>query len=199
MPRLPIHCLVEGSIDGAVVKRVFSSLSIETGTIYHASIPAFETRLRRFNDAARHLPWFALCDLDQEECAPLRVRRYLPDPVPGMCFRIAVRAVEAWLLADREEIARILRVARNTIPLSPEDERDPKSRLVAIARRSRSRAIREGLVPSEGDLRKVGPEYTLMIEEFVRDRWSPHRAADRAPSLRRAIERCPRFAETGQW
>ncbi len=199
MPRLPIHCLVEGSVDEAVVKRVLSSLCIETGTIYHASIPAFKTRLRRFNHAARHSPWFALCDLDQEECAPLRSRRYLPEPVPGMCFRIAVRAVEAWLLADRESVARFLGVAKGAVPAAPEQERDPKSRLVAIAHRSRSRAIREGLAPAEGDFRGVGPEYTLMIGEFVRDRWSPQRAADRAPSLRRAVERCRRFAETGQW
>ena len=199
MPVLPIHCLVEGSMDEAVVRRVFSSLSIATGTIYHASIPAFETRLRRFNHAALHSPWFALCDLDRDECAPHRYRQYLPDPSPGMCFRIAVRAVEAWLLADRERIARFLCVAKNAIPAAPEHEQDPKSRLVAIARRSRSRAIREGLAPSDGDFRRAGPEYTLMIGEFVRDRWSPHRVADRAPSLRRAIERCRRFVEIGQW
>ena len=199
MPGLPIHCLVEGSIDEMVVRRVFSSLSIETGTVYHASIPAFETRLRRFNHAARHSPWFALCDLDQDECAPLRARRYLSDPVSGMCFRIAVRAVEAWLLADRETVARFLSVAKDTIPGAPENERDPKSRLVSIARRSRSRAIREGLAPAEGDFRTVGPEYALMTGEFVRDRWSPQRAADHAPSLRRTMERCRQFTETGQW
>ena len=199
MPGVPIHCLVEGPIDEAVVRRVLSSLSIEAGTFYHASIPAFEVRLRRLNHAAHHSPWFALCDLDQEECAPLRSRRYLPAPSPGMCFRIAVQAVEAWLLADREAIARFLRVSKDAIPLAPEGERDPKSHLVAIARRSRSRAIREGLTPGEGDSRRVGPEYALMMEEFARERWSPQRAADRAPSLRRAIERCRRFAATGQW
>lgn len=199
MQGLPIHCLVEGPMDKTVVRRLFVNSSIEAGTFYHTSIPAFETRLRRFNHAAHHSPWFALCDLDRDECAPHRYRQYLPAPSPGMCFRIAVRAVEAWLLADRETIARFLRVSKDAIPHAPEDERDPKSRLVAIARRSQSKAIREGLTPGKRDFRRVGPEYALMMEEFVRDRWSPHRAADRAPSLRRAMARCRRFAETGQW
>ena len=199
MARLPVPCLVEGPVDEVVLRRVFSCVSIDAGAFYHASIPEFEVRLRRFNHAARHSPWFALCDLDQQECAPLRARRFLPNPVPGMCFRIAVRAVEAWLLGDRVAVAQFLRVAKNAIPLAPELERDPKSRLISIARRSRSRAIREGLTPGDKDFRKVGPEYALMLGEFVRDRWSPRRAANHAPSLRRTIERCVDFAQTGQW
>ena len=199
MQDLPIHCIVEELVDEAAVRKLFSELSLAAGAFYHTSIPAFEARLRRFNQAARHSPWFALCDLDREECASLRLRRFLPDPAPGMCFRIAVRSVEAWFLADREGIARFLRVARHGVPVAPEDERDPKSRLIALARRSPSRSIREGLVPAAGDRRSVGAEYALMMNEFARDHWSPQRAADRAPSLRRAVERCCNFAGTGRW
>jgi hypothetical protein len=32
-----------------------------------------------------------------------------------------------------------------------------------------------------------GPEYTSMLTEFVTHVWHPERAADRAPSLRRAL------------
>ena len=194
----PVHCIVEGLVDEAAVRKLLSDLSLDAGAFHHASIPAFEGRLRRFNEAARHSSWFALCDLDREECAPARLRRYLPDPAPGMCFRIAIRSVEAWFLADREGIARFLRVARHAVPVAPEDERDPKSRLIALARRSRSRSIREGLVPAAGDRRSVGAEYALMMSEFARDHWSPQRAADCAPSLRRAMERCCNFSESGR-
>ena len=194
-----IHCIVEGMVDEAAVRKLFSHLSLTPGAFHTTSIPAFETRLRRFNQAARHSPWFALCDLDRDECAPTRQQRYLPDPAPGMCFRIAVRSVEAWFLADREGIARFLRVAKHSVPFAPEDEPDPKSRLIALARRSRIRAIREGLAPVAGDRRPVGPEYALMMSEFARDHWSPPRAADRAPSLRRTMKRCRNFAGTGRW
>ena len=199
MRPLPIHCIVEGVVDEAAVRKLFSDLSLTAGTFYHESIPAFEARLRRFNEAARRIPWFALCDLDREECAPVRLHRYLPNPARGMCFRIAVRSVEAWFLADREGIARFLRVAKGSVPAAPEEESDPKSRLVALARRSRNKAVREGLAPAAGDRRSVGPEYALMVGEFARDHWSPERAADRAPSLQRTIERCRRFARDGQW
>ena len=194
-----IYCIVEGMVDEAVVRKLFSDLSLTPAAFHTTSIPAFEARLRRFNRAARHFPWFALCDLDRDECAPTRRQRYLPDPAPGMCFRIAVRSVEAWFLADREGVARFLRVARGSVPLAPEDESDPKSSLIALARRSRSRAIREGLASAAGDRRRVGPEYALMVGEFARDHWSPERAADRSPSLRRTIERCRRFARDGRW
>ena len=195
----PIHCVVEGLVDEAAVRKVFSDQSLTPEAFYATSIPAFETRLRRFNQAARHSPWFALCDLDRDECAPTRRRRYLPETSPGMCFRIAVRSVEAWFLADREGIARFLRIGQDSVPFVPEDESDPKSRLISLARRSRSRAVREGLAPVAGDRRTVGSEYALMMSEFARDHWSPERAADRAPSLRRTIERCRRFARSGRW
>ena len=194
-----ICCIVEGLVDEAAVRKLFSDQSLTPEAFYTTSIPAFETRLRRFNQAARYSPWFALCDLDRDECAPTRRRRYLPDPAPGMCFRIAVRSVEAWFLADREGVARFLRVAKDSVPFTPEEEPDPKSSLIALARRSQSRAIREGLAPVAGDRRTVGPEYALMVSEFARDHWSPERAADRAPSLRRTMERCRHFARDGRW
>ena len=199
MPKVPIHCIVEGLVDEAAVRKLFSDLSLEAGAFYHTSIPEFEDRLRRCNHAARYSPWFALCDLDREECAPVRRRRYLPNPVAGMCFRIAVPMVEAWFLADREGIARFLGVGRDSVPAAPEDQPDPKSSLVSLARRSRCRAIREGLVPAAGDHRTEGPEYALMMGEFTREHWSPRRGADHAPSLHRTIERCRNFAGTGRW
>ena len=199
MHAIPIRCVVEGLVDEAAVRKLFSDLSLIPDSFYYSSIPAFEARLISFNQAARNAAWFALCDLDREACAPARRRRFLPDPSPGMCFRIAVRSIEAWFLADRKEIARFLQIAIDNVPLSPEDEHDPKSRLIALARRSRKRSIREGLAPAEGDLRKVGREYTSIVSEFARDCWSPQRAAARAPSLRRTIDRCRNFAEAGQW
>ncbi len=63
----------------------------------------------------------------------------MPDPAPYMCFRVAVREVEAWLLADREQIARFLSIARSRVPQSPETLDNPKQRLVELARHSRRR------------------------------------------------------------
>jgi len=195
----PVPCLVEGTLDEVVVRKLLDTSALEPAAFYLESLPAFKTRLKAFNQAARHMSWFALCDLDDDDCAPGRARDFLPDPASGMCFRVAVRAVETWLLADRACIARYLRISSDLIDPDPERLPAPKSHLVSLARRSRSRSIREGLVPAEGDSRTVGPEYTLLMSEFARERWNPVRAVTRSPSLRRALVRFQTLAETGQW
>lgn len=194
-----VPCLVEGVLDEAVVRKILVVSSLDAASFYLESLPAFKTKLNSFNQAARHRPWFALCDLDEDECAPGRVRDFLAYPAPGMCFRIAERAVEAWLLADRASIARFLSVSRDLVNPEPERLPAPKSHLVSLARRSRSRAVREGLVPEEGDSRRVGPEYTLLMSEYARERWSPLRAAKKSQSLRRAMACFRNLADRGQW
>ena len=116
----PVPCLVEGVLDEAVVRKMLVVSSLDAGSIYLQSLPAFRTKLRAFNQAARHRPWFALCDLDHDECAPARARDFLAAPASGMCFRIAERAVEAWLLADRASIARFLSVSGDLVSPAPE-------------------------------------------------------------------------------
>ena len=41
MQELPIHCIVEGLVDEAAVRKLFSELSLAAGAFYHTSIPAF--------------------------------------------------------------------------------------------------------------------------------------------------------------
>ena len=53
------------------------------------------------------LPWVVIRDLDQDDrgtCLPELRSRLLggTGPSDGMCFRLAVRSIEAWLMADHE-------------------------------------------------------------------------------------------------
>jgi hypothetical protein len=130
-----------------------------------------------------------LVDLDNDhDCAPPLRLSWLPQPAPYLCFRIAVRAVEAWLLADAEQIADFLRVARGKVPANPEMLDSPKSAMVALARASRRRDVREDMVPRDGSGRVVGPAYASRLIEFASSLWRPEIAAQRAESLRRAID-----------
>jgi hypothetical protein len=109
-----------------------------------------------------------------------------------MCFRVAVRAVEAWLLADRERIANCLSISQQLIPDQPDNLIYPKLDLVNLARRSKSRNVREDLVPREGSRRSVGPLYTARLVAFAADEtagWRPDQAAACSESLRRCIHR----------
>lgn len=191
-----ISAAVEGITDEAVVRKLITHVGAEPGTVYgKKGKPHLRSQVDGYNSAARHAPWVVLVDLDHEAgCAPHLCAGWLAAPAPRLCFRVAVRAVEAWLMADTEALARFLSVGRKKVPGDPEGLADPKEALVNLARESRKREIREDMVPRQGSGRAVGPAYASRLIEFVSSHWRPAEAADRADSLRRAIACLERLA-----
>jgi len=187
----PISCAVEGVVDETVLKRLAIETGIKIGTVYGKNGKSYlEKRIEGFNNAAKHSPWIVLIDLDRDaECAPPLREKWLPSPAIHMYFRIAVRAVGAWLLADIEKIADFLCVPQSSIPSHPEELEDPKSQLIDIAARSRKQIIRQEMVPRPNSGVKVGPGYTSLLIEYIQERWRPSIAARRAPSLNSCIKR----------
>ena len=125
--------------------------------------------------------------------------KWLDSPAPRMCFRIAVRAVETWLLADRQRLAQFLSIPVSRIPPVLEAVDDPKLLLVNLARHSRQRATREDMVPRQRSGRKVGPAYASRLMEFVEDTttgWRPDVAAEESDSLKRCLHRLYRLGST---
>lgn len=106
-----------------------------------------------------------------------------------MCFRVAVRSVEAWLLADRETIVGFLAVELSRVPLLPESEADPKKTLIALARHSRNPEVRRAMVPQPESGRAVGPAYSSFLKEYIENHWRPGIAARSSDSLRRCLVR----------
>ena len=192
---------VEGIVDEAVVLKLFQEASIVPGSSYICEgVGNLRRRLRGFNAGARHSPWFVLCDLDQKKCAPGLRYSFLGDAqAGGMQFRVAVREIEAWLLADRETFADFLGVSAKLIPQGPEQVDDPKRAVIDLARKSDKKEIRRGIVPSGTSGRRVGATYTAEVSRYVRERWSPTRASIAAPSLARAFMRCQTFSRRGSW
>ena len=193
--RVYIYAVVEGELDAAVVRRlsgVVEGIEIDYNRIFiKNSKNAVLRNLEKFNRAAEKFPWFVLVDLDREECAPSLIRKHLPGRSRHMCFRVAVRAVEAWLMADREGIAGFLGVSKRAVPAEPEKVLDPKMILVNLARRSRKRDIREALVPDPDTGARVGPLYVPRLKEFIADVWNVREACKNSPSLEGAL-RCLR-------
>jgi hypothetical protein len=89
------------------------------------------------------------------------------------------------LLADADAFADHFGLRLAHLPTTPEEEPDAKRALVRACSRSSARRVRAGMTRASGD--HPGPEYTSMLTEFVTHVWHPERAADRAPSLRRAL------------
>ena len=75
-------------------------------------------------------------------CPPDVVAQWLPRAEPGMLFRVVVRELESWLLADRENFADFLGISITKPPDQPEQINDPKQQLVNLARCSRKSQIR---------------------------------------------------------
>lgn len=191
---MPVHLAftgaVEGTVDEVVLRRVLTAVQREVGTIYVTR--GKQNLLRRlpgFNHAAEFAPWVVLVDLNSAPCPLALISEHLPDPAPLMRMRVAVRAIESWLLADRDRLATFLAVSSRRVPANPDDEANPKEALVNLARRSRRRAIRDDIVPAPGSGRKVGPAYEARLIEFVlrTDGWRPRDAATRSESLRRCL------------
>lgn len=197
-----ISSAVEGLVDEAVVKRLIAEAGGEIGPIYgKAGKPRLKQRIIGYNNAAHRHPWIVLVDLDNDaDCPPPLKAAWLPDPASYMCFRIAVRAAEAWLLADRERFAAFFRVRSSDIPVAPESISDPKEVVIQLARRSRSRDIRQDMVPRPGSGRRIGPAYVSRLIEFVSDRqrgWRPDHAAQSSDSLRRCLVRIRELVTKG--
>jgi hypothetical protein len=186
---LIIDAAVEGIIDKAVAQKLIIGAGGSPGTIYGENGKAFlHQKIQGFNNAAKVWPWLVVVDLDNDkECAPLFCKRWVPDPSPYLCFRVAVREVESWLMADSETLASFLGISRAIIPKDPEGLVDPKREMVNLARRSRKEAIRKDMVPRQGSGRPVGPAYASRMIEYVQNYWRPEVAARRADSLGRAI------------
>lgn len=193
-PLIEVQVAVEGRLDEAVVRRLLLACDARPGLVRGKRGRGYVlTRFRGYNESARYgRLWFVLVDLDRSpDCAPELVADALPEPAEGMCFRVAVREVEAWLLADRAGFAKWAGVRTSLIPDDVEAIARPKERLVDIVRESSRRERREALVPHPDSGRVAGPAYTSVLTEFVATDWDIEAAARAAPSLARAI-RCLR-------
>lgn len=186
-----VDLAVEGLPDAAVAARLIESAGLRVGRPFIAGGKA--TLLRRlpgYNNAARFSPWLVIVDQDDDGPCPGALADRLASPRNAhLILRVAVREVESWIPADREGVSRLLEIPQDLVPREPDRLDDPKACLIGLAERSRSRSVRQTLLPDPGSGRSVGPGYATTMAVFAEDRWSVEKAADRSPSLARAVRR----------
>ena len=132
-------------------------------------------------------------DLDNNDCAPTLLREWfsvknnsiatLPE---RLIFRVAVREIESWIMADRSNLASYLKIPVDNFPLAPDEIPDPKRKLLSVIESKGKRRWLEEMLP-QGRTASIGPSYNEKLCDFVAERWSPDQAAQNSPSLRRAI------------
>lgn len=187
---------IEGMSDEGAVRAILRECGLSVSMIQgRGGKDSLLKKLTAYNKAARFSPWFVLVDLDTvNSCVVDSVAKWLPSPADYMVFRVAVTELESWLLADAERVAEFLGVAHSVIPKNPDRLRDPKQEIINLARKSRKREIREGLVPRPGSGTSIGPTYASDIREFGQTFWRPRIAARESPSLARCLERVEELA-----
>lgn len=184
---------VEDRLSEAVGKKILhhtlgNGLSIRT--MNGQGFGYLAMKIKSFAEISNRYPVLVLTDLDHKDCAPSLRSKWLKDvTVPKkMVFRVAVREIEAWLLADRDGIARFLGVSRARVPGNVEQISQPKEALLALARGAR-RELREDLLPRKGSQAVQGLGYNLRMGQFVGEHWNIDQARMGSDSLDRAIKR----------
>jgi hypothetical protein len=194
VPGVHFSGAVEGPTDEAVLRTIVRARG---AVVHRVHVQHGKPNLRRalpgYNDAAKRSPWIVVVDLDDEcPCASMLVKAWLPVPSPQMRFRVAVRQIEAWLLADADRFSTFFGVRRGQVPDHPDELTDPKDAVIALVAASKKAAIKADMVPRPGSGRRVGPAYAARLIEFVtrgENGWRLDQAASASPSLRRCVER----------
>jgi len=194
---IPINLAFEDDLSEEVLRKLLlsSERPYQIGHCFPARGYGYlKKHICGFNKAAKGMPYLVLTDLDNAECAPEMMRKWLqPSKHPNLLFRIAVREVEAWLLGDRVGIANFLCISPDLVPADVDMIDDPKRSLIELAKRSRKRTIREDLVPRRGSTAKQGSGYNDRLISFVRTRWDHSAAKENSPSLERTVRALETF------
>lgn len=144
------------------------------------------SNVNRWRQLAHHQPVVLITDLDRMACPVVLLHDWLGKQAApqNLLLRVAVREVEAWLLADHEAMQRLIG-NRGRLPQEPDELPDPKKHLLGLAKLA-SRDVRNDLVKQTGSVASQGLGYNARLTDLVRTHWSPERAAQRSPSLARA-------------
>ncbi len=186
-----VGLLIEGNLDETVGRRIAAHCGLTVSVVYgKRGFGYVRRKLSGFNRSAAGMPLVAIADsMDMHEpCPPAAVARLLPHPHPNTRFRLAVREIESWLLADAINLARFLAVPRSVVPRNPDGLVDPKRELIRLAEHSRKRALRRLMVPSLGSAGIEGPGYTSEMQRFVTADWDIASSIAVSESLRKCVD-----------
>jgi Domain of unknown function (DUF4276) len=182
---------VEDDLSESVARKLFCDAGYNDADIRCLAKRGFghlQTKLKELLSTASAFTVLLLVDLDNRRCAPSLIADWMGRKIapPRFMFRVAVREIEAWLLADRDTFADFLGVSKSRIARDTESIGDPKRYLLELASGGK-RSIRSGLIPDRAAAASQGPEYNDLLCQFVVQKWSSERAASNNASLRRAV------------
>jgi len=89
-------------------------------------------------------------------------------------------------MADRDAWANYIEIAPANFAEQPDELPDPKQFLLNVIRSKGKKKRHKNMLPRGSA--HVGPIYNEVLCDFINTTWSPARASENSPSLRRAID-----------
>jgi len=200
-----VYCFsfVEDAPSAAVVRKLVTARNaqLDHRLVFRSGFPAImggygaiKSKCKAFLNMARagsHT--LIMTDLDTAECACALIRDWFAIPqgdaleLPSQCiFRVAVREVESWILADHAAWADYIGISAANFSTHPDQLEDPKEHLLNVIRRKGKKKIHREMLPQGAA--HIGPRYNEVLCDFVNNAWVPERAAEKSPSLARALK-----------
>jgi hypothetical protein len=197
---IPVTLAVEDPLSRDVALQVIAYAApdvIVESPILGGGFGRLRNNCRAFNEMAAIIPVILFTDLDNGSCPRSLVTSWMKK-IPqshDFVFRVVVREIESWLMADRHAFAEFVHCPISKVPLRPEVCPDPKRELLQIVDRYAPKSIRDGLVRTVKNDRLPGFEFNERFGRFALTRWDPAVAATHANSLGRAIRRIRELAD----
>jgi hypothetical protein len=186
---IPIAVATEDELSEAIALRLISELKRPhhvTHALRRNGFGYLQSKMDSWCQMAEHQIMMVLTDLDQANCLVEFRDQWLADrPLPtSLIFRIAVREVESWVLADHQAMRELVG-KKGVLPTQPDALPDPKQALLGLGKTA-PKSVRDDLIRTiDGQLRQ-GVGYNARLKHWINTAWSPERAAERSPSLFRA-------------
>jgi hypothetical protein len=154
-----------------------------------------KTKCQNFNQMAKRHPVLLITDLDNSTCPSALIQNWFGGSVvnENLKFRVAVKEIESWLLADHSGMTKLLGKGANSIVENPDQLHNPKEYLLQCAKRA-PRDVKNDLIRSRGALATQGLGYNARLCAFAKDEWAPENASQRSNSLARAMQRLREMA-----
>lgn len=189
---MKINYIVEGQLEIPVAHRLITFCHHQPGICYplRGSGEIKKKAKQYFPLACDENAVLVLTDfMDAEvECVPVAIKQYIGESnIPQkFLLRFAMPELESWLIADRNNFARLLGINVNKLTNFPEAIHDAKKYLATLAHQSKKKSVKNDFISSSG---KQGALYIRIMTDFVKNTWDINLAMEHSPSLERCIKR----------
>lgn len=203
---MEIYIVGEDPVTCEILKRIISDYA--PSLMVKGALPArgseIKSKMAAFNLMASSYPVVLLSDMDTDDCAPIaknNLTKGIAVIHDNFIINIAVDEAEAWLLADRDGLAKYLGVKIEVMPIAEEQKFGGmhKRTEMAVSLKS-SYFLTHNIISTSTDKELKaqisapgkackGPEYNSAIVPFIQNSWNIEMARKNSYSLDKAIMR----------